>query len=326
MGKIKVVCLDDYQDVVRDCGPWEELADRIELVTSTEHVRDPDRLVTLLAGAEVVVAMRERTTFDGDLLERLPDLRLLLTKGMWNAAIDLEVARQRGVVVSGTVNASSPTVEVTWTLILALVRDLLAQERSIRNGGWQAGLGGEVAGRTLGVIGLGRLGSKVAKIGQAFGMDVVAWSQNLRPEVAAEQGVRAVTKEELLAASDVVTLHLKLSERSEGVIGAAELAAMKSTAFIVNTSRGPLIDEAALLAALAEGQIAGAGLDVYDVEPLPTDHPLRSAPNTVLTPHVGYVTQESYVHHFTQVVEGIRAWLDGAPVRVLNDEGSGGTT
>lgn len=326
MGKIKVVCLDDYQDVVRDCGPWDELADRIELVTSTEHVPEPDRLAALLAGAEVVVAMRERTPFDRDLLERLPDLRLLVTKGMWNAAIDLEAARERGVVVSGTLNAGSPTVELTWTLILALVRDLLGQERSVRDGGWQRGLGGEVAGRTLGVIGLGRLGSKVATIGQAFGMDVVAWSQNLRPEVAAEQGVRAVTKDELLATSDVVTLHLKLSERSMGVIGAAELAAMKSTAFLVNTSRGPLVDEAALLDALRDGQIAGAGLDVYDVEPLPKGHPLRSAPNTVLTPHVGYVTQESYAHHFTQVVEGIRAWLDGAPVRVMNDDGSEGSS
>lgn len=324
MRSSRVVCLDDYQDVVRDLGPWEQLGDRIDLVVSNEHITDTDQLVALLEGAEVVVAMRERTTFDRALLERLTDLRLLVTKGMWNAAIDLDAAREQGIVVSGTVNASRPTVEIAWTLILALVRDLLAQDRAIREGGWQRGIGGELAGRTLGVVGLGNLGSKVAHVGQAFGMDVVAWSQNLRPEVATDQGVRPVTKEELLATSDVVTLHLKLSDRTTGIIGARELAAMKPTAFIVNTSRGPLIDEQALLTALREGWIAGAGLDVYDVEPLPRDHPLRTAPNTVLTPHVGYVTEESYRHHFEQVVEGIGAWLDGSPIRVLNADGAEG--
>lgn len=318
MEPLRVVALDDYQDVVRACGPWDRLGDGVELVTVTEHIADRGELVRLLAGAEVVVAMRERTVFDRELLERLPDLQLLLTKGMWNDAIDLQTASEQGVVVSGTENASDPTAELTWALILALTKNLVVEERAVRDGGWQRTLGSELAGATLGVIGLGKLGTRVARVGQAFGMDVIAWSQNLREETAHSAGVRAVTKQELLHRADVVTLHLRLSERTRGVIGAGELDAMRSTAVLVNTSRGPLIDEQALLDALNAGTIAGAGLDVYDVEPLPVDHPLRSTPNTVLTPHVGFVTREGYEHHFHQVVEGIAAWREGTPVRVMN--------
>jgi phosphoglycerate dehydrogenase-like enzyme len=313
----RVVALDDYQDVVRSCGPWERLDGRIDLEVVTEHLADADELVARLAGAQVVVAMRERTPFDEHLLARLPDLELLVTKGTWNAAIDLEAAARHGVTVSGTENASSPTAELTWALILALRKNLLVETASVRAGGWQRTLGRELSGATLGVVGLGNLGARVARVGLAFGMRVVAWSQNLRPERAAEVEVEAVSKEELLATSDVVTLHLKLGDRTRGIIGAAELEAMRSDAVLVNTSRGPLVDTEALLEALRAGTIGGAGLDVYDDEPLPVDHPLRTAPNTVLTPHVGFVTRESYEHHFAQVVEGVEAWLEGSPVRVL---------
>ena len=318
MKPLRVIALDDYQEVARSCGPWDRLGDDVELVTVTEHIADRGQLARALLGAEVVVAMRERTVFDRELLERLPDLRLLVTKGMWNDAIDLQAASEQGVVVSGTENASDPTAELTWALILALTKNLVVEERAVRDGGWQRTLGGELAGATLGVVGLGKLGTRVAAVGRAFGMEVLAWSQNLREETAHAVGVRAVTKQELLHRADVVTLHLRLSERTRGVIGAAELDAMRSTAVLVNTARGPLVDEQALLDALNAGVIAGAGLDVYEVEPLPVDHPLRSTPNTVLTPHVGFVTREGYEHHFHQVVEGIAAWREGTPVRVMN--------
>jgi phosphoglycerate dehydrogenase-like enzyme len=317
-GRVKVVALDDYQDAVRGCGPWDQLADRIDLEVVTEYIGDRDALAARLADAEVAVAMRERTRFDAELLDRLPALRLLVTKGMWNAAIDLDAATRNGVTVCGTRNVSDPTAELTWALILALRKNLLVETAAMREGRWQQTLGGELRGATLGVIGLGNLGSKVAAVGLAFGMDVVAWSQNLTAGRAAEVGVEAVSKPELLSRADIVTLHLKLSDRSRGTIGADELAAMKPDALLVNTSRGPLIDTDALLRALHDGTIGGAGLDVYDEEPLPADHPLRSAPNTVLTPHVGYVTREGYEAHFRQVVEGIGAWLDGTPVRVLD--------
>ena len=321
MSRIRVVALDDYQDGVRACGPWERLDGRIELVTFTEHIHDWEVLVDKLVEAEVVLAMRERTRIDRELIARLPSLRLLITKGMRNAAIDLEAAADHGVIVCGTENLRDPTAELTWALILALAKNLVVEHDSMQEGGWQRLLGRELEGATLGVIGLGRLGSKVARLGRAFGMDVIAWSKNLDPEEAASLTVRAVTKEELLRTADIVTLHLRLSERNRGVIGAKELAMMRTTALLINTSRGPLVDEAALLEALHSGSIAGAGLDVYDHEPLPSDHPLRSTPNTVLLPHVGFVTREAYEHHFTQVVEEIDAWLDGAPMRVIDGGG-----
>jgi phosphoglycerate dehydrogenase-like enzyme len=314
---VRIAVLDDYQDIARGIGPWTALGDAAELTVFTDHVGDDDALVARLAPFDVVVAMRERTPFSAARLERLPKLRLLVTTGMANASIDLEAAARCGVVVSGTGRLASPTAELTWALILALARHVCSEDRRIREGGWQHTIGPELAGRTLGVIGLGRLGARVAAIGQAFEMHAIAWSQNLDPAHAAALGVEAVTRDELLARADVVTIHLRLSERTRGLIGAAELARMKATAYLVNTSRGPIVDEAALFAALHAETIAGAGLDVYDVEPLPADHPLRRAPHTVLTPHIGYVSTGSYEIFYRDAVEDIAAFARGAPLRVL---------
>lgn len=310
---LRVLVLDDYQDVAKAMAPWGELADLApQLDVRTTHLDDA-ALRGALADADVLVAMRERTPLPRDVLAAAPDLKLLVTTGMRNASIDLEACRQRGIEVRGTGGLRTSTAELTWGLIIALARDICGQERDLRAGRWQRGsgrLGVELGGARLGVIGLGKLGETVARVGLAFEMDVVAWSANLTVERAAEVGVRAVSKAELLTSSDFVTLHLVLSDRSRGVIGAAELAIMKPTGYLVNTSRGPLIDQEALISALRAGQIAGAGLDVYDVEPLPPGHPLLDAPNTVLTPHVGYVTRATYEVWWNQVVEDIRAWAD----------------
>ncbi|HET8755173.1 MAG TPA: D-2-hydroxyacid dehydrogenase family protein [Solirubrobacteraceae bacterium] len=299
----RVAILDDYQDVARRFADWDRLG--AEVVVFTEHRDDIDHLESF----DVIMAMRERTPFPRERLERLPNLKLLVTTGMGNAAIDTEAARELGITVAGTGGTPTHTAELTWGLILALARQIPREDAGVRAGGWQQTVGFELAGRTLGVIGLGRLGTQVARIGEAFGMDVIAWSQNMDT---------ALTKAELLGRSDVVTIHVRLSERSRGLIGAEELALMKPTAYLVNTSRGPIVDEGALLAALANGQIAGAGIDVYDTEPLPADHPLRSAPNTVLTPHIGYVTDASYARFFQDAVEDIAAWQRGEPLRVIN--------
>jgi phosphoglycerate dehydrogenase-like enzyme len=280
-------------------------------------VRDTDDLVAALAGAEVVVAMRERTRFDAERLARLPDLRLLVTTGMANAAIDLDAAAANGIVVCGTGGRPRHTVELTWALILALLRSVPAEDARVRAGGWQHTLGTELDGATLGLVGLGRIGSAMVPIARAFGMDVVAWSRNLDAAHATKVGAEAVSKGELFGRADVVSVHYKLSPRSEGIVGAAEIGAMKPTAYFVNTSRGPLVDTAALLRALHDGAIAGAALDVYDREPLPPDDPLRSAPGTVLTPHLGYVTRENYRVFFADVVEDVEAWLDGRIERRL---------
>jgi len=316
----RVLVLDDYQDVSRQLGPWQQLeglaGGPFDLDVRTEHLTD-EALAVALREADIVVAMRERTPFPREVLSRAPNLKLLVTTGMANASIDLDACRELGVEVRGTTGLRTSTAELTWGLILALARHICAEDREVRAGGWQRTLGFELAGAQLGVVGLGKLGSEVAKIGLAFGMNVVAWSQNLHAEHAAAIGVRAVTKAELFATSDVVTLHLKLSDRTRGVVGADELAAMRSTAYLVNTSRGPLIDDEALIAALRTGSIAGAGLDVYDVEPLPATHPIRALPNTVLTPHVGYVTTGTYERWWPQVVEDIRSWAEGKATRVL---------
>ncbi|AGL17071.1 D-2-hydroxyacid dehydrogenase family protein [Actinoplanes sp. N902-109] len=314
---MKIVVLDDYQRVARTYGPFDSLAGA-EVEVVHEHIADPGELAAALRGAEVVVAMRERTPFRS--FDKLPDLRLLVTTGMVNAAIDLAAAAAHGVTVCGTEPAGSGyanTAELTWALILAVQRHVVTEDRAVREGRWQTTVGTDLAGSTLGVLGLGRLGTQVARVGQAFGMRVIAWSQNLTPERAAEGGATYVSKDELFATSDVLTVHLKLSRRTTGLIGAAELAAMKPSAVLVNTSRGPIVDEAALVTALTAGTIAGAGLDVFDVEPLPAGHPLRDAPNTVLLPHIGYVTDAGYRAMYEQAVEDIRAWQAGAPVRVL---------
>jgi phosphoglycerate dehydrogenase-like enzyme len=314
---VRIVVLDDYQQVALEAGPWERLPGRCTVTTLTEHVADTEALVAALAGAQVVVAMRERTPFNAERLDRLPDLRLLVTTGMGNAAIDLDAAARNEVVVSGTGGRARHTVELAWGLILALLRSIPQEDARIRTGGWQHTVGTELDGATLGLVGLGRLGSAMVPAARAFGMDVIAWSQNLDAARAAEAGAEAVAKDELFRHADVVSVHYKLSPRSAGIVGAAEIGAMKPTASIVNTSRGPLVDTDALLRALHDGAIAGAALDVYDREPLPPGDPLRSAPRTVLTPHLGYVTRENYAVFFADIVEDIAAWLDGRPERVL---------
>jgi phosphoglycerate dehydrogenase-like enzyme len=317
---VKIVVLDDYQRVARAYGPFDTLPDT-EIEVLHEHLTGLDELAAALRGAAIVVAMRERTPFRAEAFDRLPDLRLLVTTGMANAAIDLPAAAARGVTVCGTTmygnTKSSNTAELTWALILALRRHVVAEDRALREGRWQTTVGTDLAGGTLGVLGLGRLGTQVARIGQAFDMRVIAWSENLTPGRAAAVGATRVGRDELFAASDVLTVHLKLSGRTTGLVGAAELAAMKPSAVLINTSRGPIVDQDALVGALTAGTIAGAGLDVYDVEPLPLDNPLRTAPNTVLLPHVGYVTEGGYRTMYQQVVEDIQAWRAGAPVRVL---------
>lgn len=284
----------------------------------TEPFADADEVVKRLAGFDVLVAMRERTRFPAELLARLTALKLLVSTGARNAAIDVDAARKLGIVVSTTGSIGYPTAELTWALILAAARNLPAEVRSMRDGGWQVGVGTGLNGKTLGLLGLGRLGARVARIGQAFGMETVAWSQNLTPEKAAEHGVTAVPKEDLFALADVLSIHLVLGDRSRGLVGAAELAAMKPTAILVNTSRGPIVDEDALLDALRRKKIACAALDVYDTEPLPADHPLRALGNTVLTPHVGYVTREGYEIFYRDAVEDIAAFQSGNPIRVMD--------
>ena len=314
----RVAVLDDYQQVASTYADWDALgAD--EVTFFAEHLGDADGVVAALEPYDVVVAMRERTAFPADVLGRLGNLRLLVTTGPANVAIDVEAARARGVTVSGTggVSPSTPTVEMTWALIHALARHVAAEVRAVREGRWQHTVGRDLSGRRLGVIGLGGLGRPVATVGLAFGMDVVAWSQHLDPEDARAAGVTAVSKDELLETSDVVTIHLKLSERTTGLLGRDELARMKPTALLVNTSRGPIVDEDALVEALHAGTIGGAGLDVFGTEPLPADSPLRTAPRTVLTPHLGYVTEGTYDVFYREAVEDIRAWADGAPIREL---------
>jgi phosphoglycerate dehydrogenase-like enzyme len=288
-----------------------------------EHLGDDEAVAAKLADYDVVVAMRERTRFPRAVIERLPKLRLIANTGHYVAHIDLEAATERGIVVCETTRAPGPTgavAELAWALMLALARNLPAEDRSVKGGGWQTGIGTQLGGKTLGIIGLGRSGAPVARIGTAFEMDVIAWSQNLTAERCAEVGVRLVDKETLFRTSDFISVHVVLSRRTRGLIGAAELALMKPTAYLINTARGPIVDEAALVAALQAGRIAGAGLDAYEVEPLPKDHPLRRAPRTILTPHIGYVTDASYPTMYRQCVENIVAFLDGVPRRVLNPE------
>jgi phosphoglycerate dehydrogenase-like enzyme len=314
---MRLTILDDYQQVALECADWTAVQAEYDIDVVTEHIDSWDALVARLAGSEVVVAMRERTPFSSALFEQLPQLRLLVTTGMKNAAIDLAAARAHGVTVCGTGNTGNAVPEITIGMMIAIGRHFAAEDASMRRGGWQHTVGTGLSGATLGVVGLGRLGIPVAQLAQAFGMRVTAWSPNLTAERAAEHGVSAVDKATLFAESDWITIHMPLSERSRGLVGAAELARMKPTAYLVNTSRGPIVDEAALVSALRERRIAGAALDVYDVEPLPVENPLRSLPNTLLLPHVGYVTRDVYRRWFGEVVEDVLAWRAGAPVRVL---------
>jgi len=313
----RIAVLDDYQYVAATYADWSRLPHAVEVVEFSDHVDDRETLVRRLQPFDVVVAMRERTPFPRGLLERLPNLKLLVTTGAANKSIDVAAAQERGVVVCGTRAHPPGTAELTWALILAVARHIPQEDASVRAGGWQQTVGLDLAGSTLGVIGLGRLGSRVARIGQAFEMDVVAWSANLTDERAAEVGVRRVAMEELLSTSDVVTIHLQLSDRTRGLIGREELSRMKPAAILVNTSRGAIVDEQALVEALRGGAIHGAGLDVFDQEPLPKHHPLREMRRAVLTPHLGYVTEKTYEVFYRDAVDDVAAWLAGEPIRVV---------
>ena len=313
----RIAVLDDYQSAAAGFADWSLVPGPVDVVEFADHLADEDALADRLTPFEVVVAMRERTPFPRTLLERLPHLRLLVTTGRRNASIDVAAAAERGITVCGTGSHAAGPVELTWALILAVARQVPLEDASVRAGGWQETVGTDLAGATLGVLGLGRLGERVARIGQAFDMDVVAWSQNLTGQRAAEVGVRLVDRDELFATADVLTVHLVLSDRTRGLVGRDELERMKPSAILVNTSRGPIVDEAALLDALSSSRIAGAGLDVFDTEPLAPDHPLRSAPRTVLTPHLGYVTEKAYEAFFREAVEDVAAWIAGTPVREL---------
>jgi len=311
----KVAIIDDYQNVALKMADWDSLEAEVEVFT--DHLEDEDDVAARLLPYDVVVVNRERTPFPDSLLGKLSNLKLLITNGMYNNSIDIAAAHTRGITVCGSPSLGHPTPELTWGLIISLARNIPMEERNVREGRWQTTVGLSLKGRTLGIIGLGRLGTPVAQVGLAFGMEVLAWSPNLTDERAAEAGVTRADKDELLAKSDFITLHMPLSDRSRGIMGAEDFAKMKPTAFLINTSRGPLVDEAALIEALNSGGIGGAGLDVYDHEPLPADHPIRSMPNTVLTPHLGYVTVENYEAYYPKAVESIIGWQKGAPTGVL---------
>lgn len=316
-GPVRVAVLDDFQDAARGMADWSALDGRAELTVFTDNVTG-EALLERLQPFDAVVAIRERTRFPRALLERLPRLRLIATTGMRNLGIDLAACRERGVTVCGTEGGGMPTAELAMGLVLALSRNIVAEDASLRAGAWQSRrIGGVVRGRTLGLVGLGKLGAEVARMGQAFGMHTLAWSPNLTPERARAAGCEAVDKAALFARSDYASLHLVLSERTRGVVGAEEIAHMRPGACLVNTSRAGLLDEAALIAALHGGRIAGAALDVFGHEPLPADAPILSAPNTILTPHLGYATRENYAEYFPQTAGNILAWLDGRPSRLL---------
>ncbi len=319
-----IVILDDYQNVALTYGDWGKLAGRATLKVLTRHIADPTELAEELADADIIVANRERTKITDALLAMLPKLKLIVTSGMRNASIDVAAANARGIMVCGTSTLGYPTAELTWTLILAFMRRLPQEVASLASGGWQTSVGTSVRDKTLGIIGLGRIGSDVAKVGQALGMKVIAWSRSLTPEKAADLGVECVTMDELLARSDVATIHLLLNKDTKGFIGAEQLAKMKRTALLVNTSRAQLVDTPALIAALKSYKLGGAALDVYDNEPLAADAPIRNAPNTLLTPHLGFVMAENYQITFGQGVENIIAWLDGKPIRVIEPNAPAG--
>jgi phosphoglycerate dehydrogenase-like enzyme len=313
-----VAVLDDYQNVALSFGAWDAVRARANVTVLNRHIADEAELAAQLAHANIIVCNRERTKITKSLIEKLPHLELIVTSGMRNASIDVEAAIARGITVCGTNTLGYPTAELTWSMILAFMRNLPNEVNSLVAGGWQTKVGTGLRGKTLGIIGLGRIGTDVAKVGQAFGMKVIAWSRSLTPEKAAALGIECVTKEELMKRADVSTIHLALDKDTRGLVGAPQLALMKPTALIVNTSRSPIIDVPALIAALKAGQIGGAALDVYDREPLAKDDPIRSAPNTLLTPHLGYVIAENYDVTYGQSVENILAWMDGKPVRVID--------
>jgi len=313
--------LDDYQNVAMQMADWSPVAKDVEIEVFHRPLGDEASVIRALEKFSIVCLMRERTLFPKAVFEGLPDLRLLVTTGMRNAAIDLAAARERNVTVCGTESTGHPTAELAFGLMLELARKIGHENARLKAGAWwQETIGIDLFGKTLGIVGLGRLGSRAAAIGRAFGMQLIAWSQNLTQEKAREAGATRVEKDELFRRADFITIHQQLSPRTRGLVGAKELGLMKPSAFLINTSRGPIVEEAALVSALRERRIAGAGLDVYDIEPLPQDHPLRKIDNAVLTPHLGYVTQDTFRIFYRQTVEDIRAFIDGKPVRVIGSK------
>ncbi|GGS50219.1 D-2-hydroxyacid dehydrogenase family protein [Streptomyces violaceus] len=316
---LRCAVLDDFQRVATEVVDWSPIAGEVEVVSFDTHVDGEDALAAALAEFDIVVTLRERVSFPGSLIARLPRLKLIVASGMRNSVIDYAAAEEHGVTVCGTASSSTPPVELTWALLLGLARGLVEESNALRSGGpWQSTVGADLHGRRLGLLGLGKIGSRVARVGLAFGMHVSAWSQNLTKERADEIGVElAPSREDLLASSDFVSVHLALSDRTRGLLGPAELALLKPTAYLINTSRAAIVDQQALLGALHEGRIAGVGIDVFDIEPLPADHPMRTAPRLLATPHLGYVSDANYTTYYGQAVEDIRAFLAGAPVRRL---------
>lgn len=318
---LRCVILDDYQNAALTLADWSPVADHLDIQVHNEHLGSEANVIEAVRDAAIVCLMRERTPFPRAVIEAAPNLKLIVTTGMRNFAIDVAAAESRGIVVSGTRGVGHPTAELAMGLIIALARNICPENARLKRGEvWQSknAIGRDLAGSTLALLGLGKLGATMARFGQVFGMEVIAWSQNLTPERCAQAGARYASRDELFARADFLSIHVVLSERTRGLVGAADLARMKPSAFLVNTARGPIVDKAALIEALEAGRIAGAAIDVYDAEPLPLDDPLRRAPNALLTPHLGYVTRTTYETFYRDTVEDIRAFLDGAPIRVLS--------
>jgi phosphoglycerate dehydrogenase-like enzyme len=307
---MKIAILDDYQNVALKLADWSDVAQRAEIAVFNDHVADPSAVVERLLRFDIVCVMRERTPLPRDIIQQLPQLKLIASTGARNASIDEAAARERGITITATRYWSTPTIELTWALILASMRHIVRENTAIHDGGWQTSIGEDVGGKTLGVIGLGNIGREVARIGRAFGMKIIAWSQNMTPEIAAAAGATLVSKDELFRQADVVTIHLILSRRTRGLVGAAELALMKPTARLINTSRGQIVDEPSLIKVLQSHSIAGAALDVFDQEPLPAQHPFRTLDNVLATPHIGYVAENLYRAFYGDAVASIIAWLD----------------
>jgi phosphoglycerate dehydrogenase-like enzyme len=314
---LRIAVLDDWQSIASGVLDWSVLDSVGEVSFLHEYPADTATMVERLASFDVICIMRERTLFNEALLSQLPNLKLLVTGGMRNAAIDVAAARRHGIEVCGTESYKHAAPELTWALIMGITRNLVSEANSLRAGNWQIGIGSDLHGKTLGILGLGSIGKWIARYGQAFGMKVIAWSQNLTAEAAAEVGVTRVSKQELFEQADILSVHLVLSDRSRGLVDAEALGWMKPTAYLINSSRGPIVDEAALIDSLRHKRIAGAALDVFDIEPLPVDHPYRSLDNVLATPHVGYVTQNNYHMFYSQIIEDIQAWHAGKPIRVF---------
>jgi phosphoglycerate dehydrogenase-like enzyme len=316
---VRAAILDDYQNVAMKFADWSEISKDVDIKVFNAPLDGPDAVIKALQGFAIVVGMRERTPFPRKVIEALPNLKLLITTGARNNSFDVKACAERGVTVCGTGAAGSPTTGIAFGLMLELTRRIGSENARLKAGEpWQVTIGRDLEGLTLGILGLGKLGQRSATVGKAFGMRTIAWSQNLTEDKAKAAGADPVSKEDLFRNADFITIHLVLSDRSRGLVGAKELGLMKKTSYLINTSRGPIVDEKALIAALQNNAIAGAGLDVFDVEPLPLNHPFRKMDNVVITPHLGYVSEQNYRKYFPDIVEDIRAWLDGKPVRVIS--------